>query len=126
MLYDADCGFCTRAARLVPRLGMRVDVAPLQSCDLASLGIDAVRSGREMPFLAADGSVSYGHRAWAGVLMTGPAPLRWLGRVLGSRAAAPWAARTYRQVAENRHRLPGGTPTCSLADRPTSPTSDLP
>ena len=63
MLYDADCGFCTRAARLVPRLGMRVDVAPLQSCDLAPLGIDAVRSGREMPFVASDGTVSYVHGA---------------------------------------------------------------
>ncbi len=118
MLYDADCGFCTRTALLVPRLGVGVDIAAIQETDLAAHGVDAERAVREMPFVAGDGSVSYGHRAWADVLRSGSAPLRGVGVVLGSRALDPLARRAYTWVANNRSRLPGGTPACSLDDRP--------
>jgi predicted DCC family thiol-disulfide oxidoreductase YuxK len=114
MLYDADCGFCTRTASRVRRLGVDVDIAAIQETDLAAVGVDTERALREMPFVGADGSVSYGHQAWAGVLMTGSLPLRAVGQALGSRAVAPLAGRVYRWVSENRQRLPGGTPACEL------------
>ena len=116
MLYDADCGFCTRTALRVPSLGVDVDIAAIQETDLAAVGVDADRAVREMPFVGADGVVAYGHRAWAGVLLTGPAPVRWVGRALGSRASAPVASRLYRWIAEHRSSLPGGTATCALDD----------
>ncbi len=118
MLYDADCGFCTRAARLVPRLRVDVDIASIQETDLAAKGVDAERAVREMPFVDADGAVRYGHRAWAGVLLSGAAPWRWLGGLLDSRALSPVAERCYAWVAEHRSSLPGGTPACSLDERP--------
>ena len=116
MLYDADCGFCTRTARRVPLLRVDVDIAAIQQTDLVAAGVDAGRAVREMPFVGADGVVAYGHRAWAGVLLTGPVPVRWVGRMLGSRAMAPVAGRVYRWVAEHRSSLPGGTPSCALDD----------
>lgn len=120
LLYDADCGFCTKAAALAPRLHLHMDAQALQSVDLASLGVSAARAVEEMPLVRADGSVVYGHEAIAGALGTGPAPLRILGRLLGLPALAPAARRVYRWVARHRHQLPGGTPACALpaADQP--------
>lgn len=114
MLHDADCGFCTRLAARVPLLGVDVDDVALADADLAALGIDAERAQLEMPFVAADGTVAYGHRAWAGILATGPLPARALGRLLVAPGLEWCAARGYRWVSENRHRLPGGTASCAL------------
>ena len=118
MLYDADCGFCARTARLVPRLGVDVEIASIQETDLGAHGVDADRVVREMPFVGADGRVSYGHRAWAEVLRTGRAPVRWVGALLGSRALSPLGERVYAWVAEHRSSLPGGTPACAIDDPP--------
>ncbi|WP_298746448.1 thiol-disulfide oxidoreductase DCC family protein [uncultured Serinicoccus sp.] len=113
-LYDGDCGFCTRAAGWIPRLGARVDVSSLQEHDLAALGVDAGRTGLEMPVVLPDGQVAYGHRAWAQILAHCPQPLRTLGLVLGSRVLERPGAAVYRLVAANRGRLPGGTAQCAI------------
>lgn len=117
MLADADCGFCMRTARQVPRLGVRVDIGTIQQADLVALGVDPVRALTEMPYVHPDGEVVYGHRAWAAVLRTGPLPWRVVGRLMTSRVLDPLATRAYHWVASNRARLPGGTPACSLEDR---------
>lgn len=114
LLYDPDCGFCTRAARQVPRLRVDVDIEAMSQQHLAAHGIDPARAAREMPFVASDGSVSFGHRAWAGILATGPAPARLAGRVLAAPGVDRVAARAYRWIAEHRELLPGGTPQCAL------------
>jgi predicted DCC family thiol-disulfide oxidoreductase YuxK len=116
-LYDADCGFCTRVARRLPSLRIKVDLAPIQTTDLAAYEVDASLALREMPFVTAGGEVRYGHRAWAAVLRTGPWPARALGRALGSRLLDGPARAVYRWVSENRQRMPGGTPACSLDGR---------
>lgn len=123
MLYDADCGFCTRTAERVHLLGVDVDRASIQETDLAAYAIPEDRALREMPFVHADGGVDYGHRAWVAILATGPWPDRLLARVLGSRALAPVASRAYRWVSERRHLMPGGTPSCSLESRPGQATT---
>ncbi len=117
MLFDADCGFCTRSAGWVRRLPFDVEQAAIQSSDLDALGVDADRALLEMPFVAADGTVRYGHRAWAAVLRTGPLLARVVGGLLDSRLLSRPAAWVYRWVSRNRDRLPGGTPTCSPAGR---------
>jgi predicted DCC family thiol-disulfide oxidoreductase YuxK len=117
MLYDADCGFCTRIAERVTRWRFDVDGGPLQATDLAALGIDPQRALREMPFVAADGQVAYGHHAWACILATGPWPARMAGRVLASRLLERPAGRVYRWVSEHRGRMPGGTSACSVDGR---------
>lgn len=114
MLYDDDCGFCRRSAARVHRLGVAVDRAPIQGTDLAAYGIAEERALREMPFVRPDGSVVYGHEAWAAILATGPLPARLLGRLLVARPLRGVSARGYAWVAANRQRLPGGTAACEL------------
>ena len=114
MLNDADCGFCMRTARLVPRLGVDVDSSTVQSADLAALGVDPARAVVEMPYVHPDGRVDYGHRAFASILRTGPLSWRVVGRLIESRPVDPVARSAYLWVAANRHRLPGGTAACEL------------
>ncbi len=113
-LYDADCGFCTRWIGVVQRRVPGVAVAPLNRVDLAALGVDPGRTELEMPLVRPDGSVVYGHLAWADILRAAPAPACWLGVVLGSRLLQRPARGVYTWIARHRHRLPGGTPACSL------------
>lgn len=117
VLHDADCGFCARTAAWIPRIGARVDVSSLQAEDLDALGVDAERSVEEMPVVLPDGTVRWGHHAWAEILKAGPLPLRLAGRLLGSRAMEWPGARLYSLVAGNRHKLPGGSPACALPPR---------
>lgn len=124
LLFDADCGFCTRAAAFAPKLHLDLDVRPLQEADLGSLGVSPERAAREIPLVSADGRVTYGHQAVAGALATG-------GRVprLAAHAMAIWpidriAAGVYRLVGEFRHRLPGGSVDCRIT--PANPPESDP
>jgi predicted DCC family thiol-disulfide oxidoreductase YuxK len=117
MLNDGDCGFCMRTAALVPRLGVDVDAATLQSVDLSRWGVDEARALVEMPYVHPDGRVDYGHRAFAAILATGPLPWRVVSRLMTSRLVDPVAARAYHWVAANRSRLPGGTAACSIDEQ---------
>lgn len=118
VLFDADCGFCTRAASLAPRLRLRTGVRAMQDVDLASLGVDPRRAALELPFVDADGVVFYGHRAVAAALLTGNVALRLVGRVGGSGLLERPLAAAYRWTARHRGSLPGGTRACALGARP--------
>jgi predicted DCC family thiol-disulfide oxidoreductase YuxK len=122
LVYDGDCGICTKAARLIAprtepgrRLRVRTDaeVVAFQFADLEALGTTAERAEHELLWVA-DGRVYGGAQAvakllidagrgWAvpGLLLRLP-PFRWI------------AHGVYRLIADNRHRLPGGTPACAL------------
>jgi len=118
VLFDADCGFCERAARLAPRFRLDTNVRALQDVDLAGLGVDPARAARELPFVTADGDVVYGHRAVAAALLTGRPPIRLVGRILGSALLDRPMAAAYRWTARHRGSLPGGTRACAIAARP--------
>lgn len=115
ILYDADCGFCTRCAAWVERAPFAVRLTSLHETDLPALGIDPDRASQEMPVLCEDGSVRWGHHAWAKILSTGPLPTRILGRVLDSRVMERPAHTVYRLIAQNRHRMPGSDGTCAVS-----------
>ena len=112
LLYDADCGFCTRVASWLGRRGVP-GVRPMQAVDLAALGVDAVRATREIPALLGPGNVVYGAPAIGEALRYGPWWLRAAGWLIRGPLAWP-AARVYGVVARYRHRLPGGTGECRL------------
>lgn len=114
LLYDADCGFCTRSARFLARLGLAAEIRPLQSVDLPAAGVSPERAQAEIPFVADDASVAYGHAAIAGALQTGAWPWRVAGRVLDSAALQRPAAAAYHWVAAHRHQLPGSTAACKI------------
>ena len=109
--FDPDCGFCTRAAGLLVRLGVRCRVVPWTGTEPH---LDHRRAAHEIPFTRPDGTVTHGAAAIADALRTAPPPLRWAGAALGTRGARLLADPVYRWVARHRHRLPGGTSSCRL------------
>ncbi|THA70888.1 DUF393 domain-containing protein [Streptomyces sp. A0642] len=116
LLFDGDCGFCSRSIEIAQRvIQPRVQFIPWQFADLAALNVTEDRADREVLWIsAAGGNVYGGARALAAVLMSGRRRWWWLGIVLRLPPVS-WVARVaYRAVAKNRHRLPGGTATCSL------------
>lgn len=116
LLYDADCGFCTRAIGFAARLRLDVEVQSLQSADLAALGVDSARAQREIPLVEPSGQVRYGVPAIAAALRTGNRAVRVLGDVMADRPVGAVLNPVYRWVAAHRQSLPGGTPACVLPD----------
>jgi predicted DCC family thiol-disulfide oxidoreductase YuxK len=122
LVYDGDCGFCTRSAEIARRiLPEDCAVAAWQLTDLAALGVSPGRAQREVLWVSRSGVVSGGAAAIGRALMTAGFPWALLG-VLLVVPPLSWAAQVvYRVVAANRYRLPGGTPACAVPppDRPT-------
>ncbi|GAA2514507.1 hypothetical protein GCM10010393_54640 [Streptomyces gobitricini] len=118
LVFDGDCGFCTACVAFVGRrLRPDCDIVPWQSADLAALGVTPERAGREVLWVTPVGRVYGGAQAVAKILLRagrGWAPLGALLLVPPVR----WAAHgVYRRVADNRHRLPGGTGACAVPAR---------
>jgi predicted DCC family thiol-disulfide oxidoreductase YuxK len=113
LLFDADCGFCSRAIGLAPRMRLSAEIASIQSTALEQLGVDPARATREIPAVV-DGHVVYGHNAIAAGLLTGPTPSRILGRIVGAPRFEWLFSSIYRWVAAHRHSLPGGSGSCEL------------
>jgi len=113
LLYDGDCAFCSSCARALRRLGPDAEIAPWQLSDLAKLGVTEEQAGAAVQWVGVDGSVRSGHEAIAAVLSCAGPVWRAAGRLLLLPGISWMAAKAYRLVADNRHRLPGGTPTCA-------------
>ncbi|GAA3732981.1 thiol-disulfide oxidoreductase DCC family protein [Salinactinospora qingdaonensis] len=114
LIYDGDCGFCTRSARQVERLPVRVRLAPWQTSDLAALGIPEERARREVVWVERPGPVRGGAAAVAELFKHCRGPWRLVGIAMTLPLIRTLAAWVYRLAAQNRHRLPGSTPACQL------------
>ena len=125
LVYDGDCGVCTRlAAQVTARVRATpddFDVTAYQDADLAALGLTAQECDAALQWVAADGRVSSGEDAVAQALRASRMPARPVGALLQLPGVHTVAGLAYRWVARNRHRLPGGTPACSMpaAQRPS-------
>lgn len=114
-MYDGDCGFCTSSARFLMRwIPVEADVEPWQVVDLDTLGIDQRRVEHELVWVAVDGRTAGGAQAVAAYLLAAGGPWRLVGKLLRLPPIRWIAAGVYRLIANNRHRLPGGTPACAL------------
>jgi predicted DCC family thiol-disulfide oxidoreductase YuxK len=122
-LYDGDCAFCTSCARFIGRrIPTYARVEPWQFADLDSLGLTAAECDDAVQWVAVDAAgmrtTAAGPAAIARLLCSSGRFWRGLGRVLGTQPALAVAWPAYRWISRNRHRMPGGTATCSLpADR---------
>ncbi|MBE9375177.1 DUF393 domain-containing protein [Saccharopolyspora sp. HNM0983] len=116
LVYDGDCGFCTRSVFLARRLPARSGWAarPWQELDLAALRTTVDRARHEVLWIDADGRIFGGAAAAARLLRATSAPWSWLGALLTAPVLSSIAEWAYRRIANNRHRLPGTTPACSL------------
>ena len=128
LVFDGDCAFCTSCARILERIGADAQIVPWQLTDLAELGITEQQANDAVQWVQPDGSVRSGHEAIAAILRTAGPIWRIVGAAILLPGISGLAARVYRLVADNRSRLPGGTPACAVSTvprgQPTSSASD--
>lgn len=114
LIYDADCGFCTRAATWLARDGA-VPITSWQSIpDLEALGLDFDKV-LTAAYWAVDGRAT---DAGASAIARALIARGGVGRIVGHVILLPpvrWiAAPVYRVIARNRHAMPGGTAACRI------------
>jgi predicted DCC family thiol-disulfide oxidoreductase YuxK len=114
LVYDGDCGFCTTCVHLLERIGPDAEIVAWQLTDLAELGITEEQAAGAVQLVQIDGTFHSGHEAIAAVLGSAGRIWRIAGRALLLPGISSIAARAYRLVADNRYRLPGGTPACAV------------
>jgi predicted DCC family thiol-disulfide oxidoreductase YuxK len=113
LVYDGDCAFCTTCARALERIGPEAEIVAWQLTDLRELGITEQQAADAVQWVETGGAVRSGHEAIAAVLRTAGPIWRVAGRILMLPGISWIAAKVYRLVADNRYRLPGGTPACA-------------
>jgi predicted DCC family thiol-disulfide oxidoreductase YuxK len=127
LVYDGDCGFCSTSVRwLQSRFPRTFSAVPYQRTDLDLLGLTERECHERVQWIgdaaAPVTTRESGARAVGALLGAGGAarggPVGTAYRAAGGLTRVPptsWAASgVYALVARNRHRLPGGTPTCRL------------
>ena len=122
LVFDGDCAFCTTSAGVITRRLRRSPddyaVQPWQHLDLDALGLTPEECDEAVRWVGENGIRDAGHVAIARALRASRWWVRPVGVVLMAPGVNALAARAYRWVAANRHRLPGGTPACSLPSPP--------
>ena len=129
LVFDGDCAFCSSSVRWAERwCRPAVRFAPWQSLDLAAhgLSVEAVTTSVQWLRPHADGhAIPSGSAAVGRVLLRS----RWPFRPLGALLLTPpfsWLGRgVYRLIANNRYRMPGGTPACAVT-KPHAPAVPAP
>ena len=119
LVFDGDCAFCTSSAtwvadRLRRPAGPNAHLIAWQFVDLAALGTDSARAQREVLWVTPGGEIAGGAQAFAKWLQFRGGAYGVLGTVMRLPGVRTLAAGVYRLVADNRQRLPGGTPACAL------------
>jgi predicted DCC family thiol-disulfide oxidoreductase YuxK len=122
-VYDADCGICTRASNALvnhwdsERFGI-VSYQALGDEGCRALGFSTAEAQRAAFWVTPDAPPKRGHEAVAAALEACGGWRRTMGLVVDAPIIRWFAARVYRLVAENRHRLPG--PDACTVPAPTS------
>jgi predicted DCC family thiol-disulfide oxidoreductase YuxK len=126
LVFDGDCGFCTKSAEWVSRgwhgRARAVSWQTLGQGGLDEIGLTIEQVQDSAWWVDEPNSPTGGHRAISEALR---ACGGWR-RVVGAAILAPpltWIGPgIYRLVARYRYRLPGGTPACRV-ERPSAPDS---
>ena len=115
-LFDGDCSFCSSCARFIDRyIHTDTDVVAWQFADLEQLGVTAEACMAAVQFVQPGKTPTEGPDAIADLLKRATNSLwRAAGRILAKRTTRALARPVYRFVADNRHRLPGGTAACKI------------
>jgi predicted DCC family thiol-disulfide oxidoreductase YuxK len=121
LVFDGDCAFCTNCAHALERIGPDAEIVAWQLTDLDELGITAEQASDAVQWVEVDGTVRSGHEAIAAALSAAGPPWKLIGRAIQLPGISWAAARAYRLVANNRYRLPGGTPACAVTDSRSGP-----
>lgn len=115
VLFDGDCGFCASSVAVMRGrwFRARVTATPFQRVDVSVHNLTVDKCGESLHVV--DGvHVHTGGDAIARILRNARCPWPAVGVVLGLPGVRWVTGRVYALVARNRHRLPGGTPSCEL------------
>jgi predicted DCC family thiol-disulfide oxidoreductase YuxK len=125
LVYDGDCAFCSSSVRFAERWIRPVcEITPWQFADLGALGVTQARAEHEVLWVTPVGTVHGGARAVSKLLLSARGIWTVPGALLNAPGVRLLADAVYRLVADNRERMPGGTPACALpADRRPVPGS---
>ncbi len=114
LVYDADCGFCTRSANWLAARGT-VAIQPWQAvADLGEIGLTEQLVTEAAYWVENERPVGRGAEAIGRALIARGGGATLLGRLILGRPVAPLAARVYAVVARYRYALPGGTDACRV------------
>jgi len=114
LIFDGDCKFCSSSARAFVRMTKnRIPAAPYQLSDLSALGLTLQDCEQAVQYVNKDG-IQSGHLAIAQGLIDSKTIWSLAGYVLKWPVITSIAFVVYHWVAKNRHRMPGGTPACSI------------
>lgn len=115
LIYDGDCAFCSSSVRFIEnRIRRHPRCEPWQWLDLGAYGVTREDCEAAVQFVDTDGTVYSGERGVARVLIHGGKGWAVLGRILLVPGVRHLGSFVYRWVSKNRHRMPGGTPQCSM------------
>lgn len=118
LVFDGDCAFCSSSVRVAQRWIRRMPVVvPYQRAPLERLGLTAEQCAAAVQYVARDHRVHSAHDAVSVLLLAAGKGWWFLGAALRLPGVHWFSGVVYRWVARNRHRLPGGTPECSLTER---------
>lgn len=118
LVYDGDCGFCSRSARWAgARLPPGARVEPWQSLDLGDLGLSIEDVTRAAWWFDDRGRTHRGSKAASHALSASPGPWRVLGWLLRLPPFSWLAVPIYALVARFRYWLPSGTDACRVPQR---------
>jgi predicted DCC family thiol-disulfide oxidoreductase YuxK len=118
LVFDGDCAFCSSSVRAAQRwIGDMPAAVPYQRAELASLGLTEAECLTAVRYVARDHRAYAGEDAVAALLMGAGKGWWFLGALMRVPGLHWLAGVAYRWVARNRHRLPGGTPACSISER---------
>lgn len=115
LVFDGDCGFCTKSVEVMERwIDPDVEITAWQHADLAELGVTEERAMHEVLLVTPVGDVYGGAEAVAKLLAHRRGVWTVPGAVLQVPPVNLLAEKAYRLIADNRYKLPGGTPACAL------------
>jgi predicted DCC family thiol-disulfide oxidoreductase YuxK len=115
VIYDGDCAFCSSAARFAQRrIAKELNFAAYQLTELAPYGLTAAECAQSLKFVDQNGKIHSAQNAIAEILISSGKLWYGFGKFLKLPGINFLAALGYKFVAANRHRLPGGTPTCKM------------
>ena len=113
LVYDADCGFCTRSAQWLAATG-KVRIVAWQSLDLAQHGLSVEDVTAAAQWLGPEGPRASGARAISLAMRARGGAAAIAGAFIALPGISLLAAAGYRVVARYRHRMPGGTAACRV------------
>lgn len=116
MIFDGDCAFCSSSARILKKITRgKIAIEPYQLLDLKLFGLTEDQTSKAVYYIGKKTYVA--NRAIAQFLIDSKTVWAVFGLLINLPIISWVAEKVYYWIAKNRHRLPGGTPECSLRGR---------